>query len=86
MSVLTVGELRQAIKGLPKNTVVIIGDDDELNGVHNAWNAQVENTSSVIVKSFAGSKMYEAIIMEEFEVHLGHTKEKTNTNKVLVIF
>lgn len=40
MNQLTVGALREAIKGLPASTVIYLGDDEELNGIHEAFFAQ----------------------------------------------
>ena len=37
MTQLTVGQLKNAIKNLPNDTVVYIGDDEELNGIHHAF-------------------------------------------------
>jgi len=38
---LTLGELKKALEELSKkhddNTIVFIGEDDELNGIHMAW-------------------------------------------------
>lgn len=85
MGVLTVGELRKAITGLPKNTVVIIGNDDELNGVHNAWYAQTKEVENLKLRKVANMEMFKGEIFEEFEIHLGHKSEKTNTKKVLLI-
>ena len=85
MNVLTVGALRKAIVGLPKDTIVIIGNDDELNGVHNAWYAQTEQVDNLKIRTIGNLEMFEGEIFEQFEVHLGHTKEKLNVKKVLVI-
>ena len=40
MNQITVGVLRKAIKGLPDSTVVYLGDDEELNGIHEAYFVQ----------------------------------------------
>ena len=40
MNQLTVGALRSAMKGLPASTVIYLGDDEELNGIHEAFFAQ----------------------------------------------
>lgn len=40
MKQLTVGALGAMIKGLPENAVVYIGDDEELNGIHQAFFVQ----------------------------------------------
>lgn len=86
MGVLTVRDIRKAIVGLPQNTVVIIGNDDELNGVHNAWYIQTEEVNDVKLKAIGSVKMFEGTVTEdEFGVHLGHVSEKTNIKKVLLI-
>ena len=40
MKQLTVGALSALIKHLPDDTVVYIGDDEELNGIHQAFFVQ----------------------------------------------
>lgn len=86
---LTVAQLREVMKGLEGDTVVIIGDDDELNGVHNAWYAQVEELKNVKLSRHG---QYHGEIMEceefpgsAFEVYLCNKNEKINKIKVLLI-
>lgn len=43
MNALTVGRIKEAIKKLPDDMVVILGDDEELNGVHLAFFIQTED-------------------------------------------
>ena len=40
MSQLTIKQLKESIKGLPDNTIIYIGDDEELNGIHEAYYSQ----------------------------------------------
>lgn len=89
---LKVSDLREAIKDLPGDTVVIIGDDDELNEVHNAWYAQTETLSNIKKREMPGFTMLHGDIMEdpeypgmEFNVYLGRSNNKFNKKFVLLI-
>lgn len=87
---LTVKEIREAIKGLPGNTTVIIGNDDELNGVHNAWFIQTEAVSRISKRHVNRRTMLEGVIMNDpddpgFKVYIGDEDDKLNRARVLVI-
>lgn len=57
MKQLTVKDLREAIKGLPSDTRVFLGDDEELNGVHQAWYAQTEDLLASDGKPYSHTSM-----------------------------
>lgn len=40
MEVLTVGTLKKILKDMPDDLVIYLGDDEELNGIHEAYFAQ----------------------------------------------
>ena len=40
MEVLTVGTLKKIIKDMPDNLKIYLGDDEELNGIHQAYFCQ----------------------------------------------
>lgn len=86
---LTVAQLRQVLRGLPGDTIVIIGNDDECNGVHNAWYAQVEEVKNI---KLSRNNQYHGEIMEceefpgsAFEIYLCNKGEAVNKRNVLVI-
>lgn len=49
MTQVTVKALKAALEGVPDDTVVFLGDDEELNGVHAAYYMQTEDLSDIPV-------------------------------------
>lgn len=80
---LTVKQLKQALKNVPDDTIIILGDDDELNGVHNAWYAQKEKLANLT----SDKRNYEqaTILQGEYFVHLGKDSEDKNRKFIFLI-
>lgn len=47
MKQLTVKELREALKKMPDDALVYLGDDDELNGIHGAWYVEKQTREQI---------------------------------------
>ena len=61
MKQLTVKEIKTAIKDLPDNTIVYIGDDEELNGLHEAY--YIQNCSAKEMKLFSQNSINKAGVL-----------------------
>lgn len=49
---LTVKKLRELLKGMPDNDIIYLGDDEELNGIHEAWYCQEINADEASAYSY----------------------------------
>lgn len=81
MKPLTVGALKKALDGIPDNTIVILGDDDEFNGCHNAWYSHKQKLGNVkekpvMIKSNGQEqRIFGTIYQGENEVFLGKEQD-----------